>query len=540
MVSPIDAAAARSWLDAIPGGHFGAEADRQWKRFASVGLPVVTMYGSYDTGKSALLRRLIVDSGSVVPEWLTISARHETFEVNEVEAAGCLLRDTPGFVTGATDARADMNTLLANAAVDLTDVAVVAVTPQLATAEFPSLQALVRRGWAPGSLWFVISRFDEAGVDPESDPDGYRELAERKTHELRRALGLDASVPVFVVSQDFAQMAGSERNPDPTLWDESREWDGIRALSEALDAVGSGDISSLRDAAAQRFWRQEVATAIDALQAEVAKYLDHQHFSDEGRRLRESWLVQLDAFDQSAEADLRGRIAETVGQAVDDERDAASFQRALKSTVDVWYGLQERVVEKLLRSVDGTIALERQRPSWRKLEELAESIRGETTQKPSQKERPEVIAPSVKRLSEASLTALREYEKFSVLKKPSGSSAVSALGASRKVAVASAVMPVVTELASIAERFYRDRANAEDADRQRRSLAAELDRAGEHTASIALQEFEPIVSAARQAIMEATAERIALREGLERLVAELRALVASGEELLGIATTDKK
>ena len=68
-----------SWLDAIPGGHFGAEADRQWKRFASVGLPVVTMYGSYDTGKSALLRRLIVDSGSVVPEWLTISARHETF-----------------------------------------------------------------------------------------------------------------------------------------------------------------------------------------------------------------------------------------------------------------------------------------------------------------------------------------------------------------------------------------------------------------------------------------------------------------------------
>lgn len=165
---------------------------------------------------------------------------------------------------------------------------------------------------------------------------------------------------------------------------------------------------------------------------------------------------------------------------------------------------------------------------------------GETTQKPSQTERPEVITPSVKRVSEASLTALREYEKFAALKKPSGSPAVSALGASRKVAVATAVMPVVTELASIAERFYRDRANAQDADRQRRSLAAELDRVGEHTASIALQEFTPIADAARQAIIEATAERIALREGLERLVAELRALVASGEDLLGIATADKK
>ena len=123
-----------------------------------------------------------------MPDWLTISARHETFEVNEVHAAGCLLRDTPGFVTGAADARADMNTHLANAAVDLTDVAIVTVTPQLATAEFPALQALVRRGLDPGSLWFVISRFDEAGVDPESDREGYRELAQRKTDELRRAL----------------------------------------------------------------------------------------------------------------------------------------------------------------------------------------------------------------------------------------------------------------------------------------------------------------------------------------------------------------
>ena len=42
-----------------------------------------------------------------------------------------------------------------------------------------------------------------------------------------------------------------------------------------------------------------------------------------------------------------------------------------------------------------------------------------------------------------------------MLKKPSGSSAVSALGASRKVAVASAVMPVVTELASMLNASYR-------------------------------------------------------------------------------------
>ena len=237
-MNPIDITEAKSWLDAIPGGQLGLEADEQWQRFASISEPVVTVYGAYDTGKSSLLRRLIVDSGVEVPDWLTISARHETFEVNEVRAAGCLLRDTPGFVTGAADARADMNTQLANTAVDLTDVAIVTVTPQLATAEFPALQALVRRDWAPGSLWFVISRFDEAGVDPESDLDGYRDRAQRKTDELRRALELDEAVPVFVVSQDFAQMAGSERNPDPQLWDDFRGWDGIAELREALESLG--------------------------------------------------------------------------------------------------------------------------------------------------------------------------------------------------------------------------------------------------------------------------------------------------------------
>lgn len=298
-MSSIDLIEAKSWLDTIPGGQLGIEADEQWQQFASISEPVVTVYGAYDTGKSSLLRRLIVDSGGEVPEWLTISARHETFEVNEVRAAGCLLRDTPGFVTGAADARADMNTQLANTAVDLTDVAIVTVTPQLATAEFPALQALVGRDWAPGSLWFVISRFDEAGVDPESDEDGYRERAQRKTEELRRALALDDAVQVFVVSQDFAQMVGSERNPDPQLWDDFRGWDGIGELREALEGLGSCGGASLRASAAQRFWRKSVANSLDGLHVEVAKYLDHENFSDEGLRLRQSWLAQLAAVQSS-------------------------------------------------------------------------------------------------------------------------------------------------------------------------------------------------------------------------------------------------
>jgi hypothetical protein len=534
-VNPINLTEAKSWLDAIPGGQLGLEADEQWQQFASISDPVVTVYGAYDTGKSSLLRRLIVDFGVEVPDWLTISARHETFEVNEVRAAGCLLRDTPGFVTGAEDARADMNTQRANTAVELTDVAIVTVTPQLATAEFPALQALVRRDWAPRSLWFVISRFDEAGVDPESDEDGYRERAHRKTDELRLALELDDAVPVFVVSQDFAQMAGSERNPDPQMWDEFRSWDGIAELREALANLGSRGSSSLRAFAAQRFWRKSVANSLAGLQAEVGKYLDHETFSDEGLRLRQSWVAQLDALQNSAGADLRGKISETIGQAVDDQRDADAIRKSLKEIIDFWYGLQERNVEKLLRNVDDTIALERQRPSWKKLEELAESIRIEAARPPSAGETTEVISPAVKRVSNAALKALTDYEKLSTLKKPVKANTSSAMKMSKRVAVATAVVPLVVEMSSIAEQFLRSRASAAERDRQRRALETELDRIGDLAATMALMEFEPLIDAARQAILDATAERVDLRDGLNKLVAELQALITSGAGLLGIS-----
>jgi len=533
-MSPIDLTEAMSWLDAIPGGQLGLEADEQWQQFASLSDPVVTVYGAYDTGKSSLLRRLIVDSGVEVPDWLTISARHETFEVSEVRAAGCLLRDTPGFMTGAEDVRADMNTQLANTAVELTDVAIVTVTPQLATAEFPALQALVRRDWLPGSLWFVISRFDEAGVDPEFDEDGYRDLARRKTDELRRALELDDTVPVFVVSQDFAQMAGSERNPDPQLWNEFRGWDGIAELRDALTNLGSHDGSSLRASAAQRFWQKSVANSLDGLQAEVGKYLDHENFSDEGVLLRQSWVAQLDALQSSADADLRGKISEAIGQAVDDQRDADAIQKSLNATIDFWYGLQERNVEKLLRNVDDTVALEQQRPSWKKLEELADSIRIEAGRSTFVKETTEVISPAVKRVSDALLKALTDYEKLSTLKKPVKTTASSAMKMSKRVATATAVVPLIVEISSMAEQLFMSQTSAAERDRRRRALDAELDRIGERATAMALTELEPLVEAARQAILDVTAERVDLREGLNKLVAELQGLVRSGEALLGM------
>lgn len=262
-MSNFDIQAAKKWLDEIPGGSLTDVFDVQWKQFASEPRPVATVFGSYDTGKSSLIRRLLVDTGVEVPEWLTISARHETFEVRGVVLAGCVIRDTPGLAVGAKDVRGgETNTKLAQEAIGLTDIAIVTVTPQLATGERELIRDLIDSGWSTDALWFVISRFDEAGHDPDSDLDGYKNLAQRKIAELRESLGLDPNTPVFVVAQDPFQYAGAERDVDRDIWDDTRDWDGMAELSAALDRVGGSDLGLLRAATEQRFWSQVVATVV--------------------------------------------------------------------------------------------------------------------------------------------------------------------------------------------------------------------------------------------------------------------------------------
>src|SRR5437899_2898593 len=84
-------------LQELPG--VAEEVVRDVRAYAQRTLPVVTLVGAYDSGKSSLIKRILADDGRDVPAWLTISARRETFDVNECEALGCTLRDTPGFST---------------------------------------------------------------------------------------------------------------------------------------------------------------------------------------------------------------------------------------------------------------------------------------------------------------------------------------------------------------------------------------------------------------------------------------------------------
>lgn len=533
MSKQIDVEASKAWLDGLPGGEVGRRLAQRWQQFVAIEEPVVTIYGSYDTGKSSLLRRLLIELGEVVPSWLTISARHETFEINEIRAAGCLLRDTPGFVSEGTDARAEMNTALASEAIALTDVAVVALPPQLATAEYPILRELVQQDWVRNSLWCVISRFDEAGVDPDDDPDGYRALAEHKTLELRRALNLGNDVPVYVVSQDFAQMAGSERNPNPSVWNESRDWDGVSELVAAITGLGSSSGSDIRQGAAQRFWGNSVRLALEQLRRDFQSHLDNAAVSDESDQRRTSWLAQVDTLTRASEADLRGRISAAVGDAVDSPDPAQSFAQALKTSVGAWHAACERDINRLLRSVGETIATDRTRPEWERFEDMAASLRREPSNSDSSPNDALIYAPVIRQVGDAVLNALRDYENTRGLKLASKTlgSAGAAPGANR-ISAAAAGVAVISELAVIAEQLVNRQRAAVAAIRQRARLQSELFAAGEQATSLALDALDDLADDARQRIIEATADQADLRDGLHHLVGKLRSHIDSGERLL--------
>src|SRR4051794_32172357 len=103
-------AGARAWLEEVLGADGAVPQASAWDQFAASDRPVVTLFGAYDPGKGAPVRRLLVDAGREVPEWVPISARHETFEVGAIDFRGVSLRDTPGLAPGADDARAVANT----------------------------------------------------------------------------------------------------------------------------------------------------------------------------------------------------------------------------------------------------------------------------------------------------------------------------------------------------------------------------------------------------------------------------------------------
>ncbi|GAA2374246.1 hypothetical protein Cme02nite_03300 [Catellatospora methionotrophica] len=337
----------RGAIEAATGAQSAAEAEGAWRRVADADTLRVTLVGPWSAGKSSLIKRLLVEDGSPVPPWLSVSASRETYEIREARSAGVTYVDTPGL--GSDEQRHD---LLALSTVAATDLLVVTVTPQLLGTDVDRLAALADGTaitpygggfFPPGALVVVISKADMAGVDPIDDLGGFRAMVDRKRSSvvtaLRRHVRGDLPPVIAVVADLGGQHA---RNPQPNVsaFAEGREWDGVQALRAALAGADAG---RLRAAAQVRHWARAAAIAREQATSALAES------QDELRRMqadRSRVLVldeELAAIDASAASrlrdDIRDEMHSVIMQGAVDETEQLAEQMAerLNSCVAAWH-----------------------------------------------------------------------------------------------------------------------------------------------------------------------------------------------------------
>ncbi|MFC8682335.1 GTPase domain-containing protein [Microbacterium ureisolvens] len=525
-----------AWIGQVSGEDAVRDLESSWDDYSNHHEPVATLFGAFDTGKSSILRRLLVDSGAPVPTWLTVSARHETYADNIAEVDGCLIRDTPGLSPEGVDARSVKNSHVARSALGLTDVLMVTVNPQLSTGERPELLDVLAMGWPSDAVWFLISRADEGGIDPSLDPAGFGEWSDQKRGELRESLELAEDARIFVIVPDYAGLGAFEPDPDPTVWDESRSWDGIAALHTALADLSSEDISEHRSAARSRLWTQAVAIRLPELQAALEELTISRDSADASVQRRNIFLKQIDSLDDAADAALSGAIEDAIRRAANSPQiDADSIKMAVEPVLEEWWQKQHIGLSRIRR--DALQAFEQQRESrgWSTLESVYRSF--VEPDKPTMS-KPLNFIPRLTKVAQTAQAGLEGADQIlrSRLAQKSPEKAKDILESVGKLGVAAqiagAALPAVTQLASFIQdevEAHQDGARQREEREQARRAVADVAR---DAARNAMNTLRPEIAAlkeeiAAQAVSEAEVQRLRDEVRLKGdLLARGRSLIA--------------
>ncbi len=226
----------RKWLkDAIERcaeDPVALEALAELEEIAADGRPRIHLVGDYNAGKSSFIKRLLLEVGSPVPPDLEIRANPTTNRPHEYDWDGVRLIDSPGFQSGeATHTEYALRTFPDASAV------IYLFQPNLVLGDNGHLLTVLRGDRELGLVpkqertFFVVNRSDELGVDPETNPDAFKQLADRKKTELSLALGSRGIMvdpgAVFCMASDPFGFVGNRSDVDANAFDPYRAWDGF-------------------------------------------------------------------------------------------------------------------------------------------------------------------------------------------------------------------------------------------------------------------------------------------------------------------------
>lgn len=286
-----------------------AQADAAWNDFAARPQLVVTVYGPYNAGKTTLIRRLLIEDGTPIPDALHVSAAPETAEVRSVDSGALRYVDTPGMRAGTAGLGADADRSLL-----VTDAVLMVAPVQLLTDgrdEFLSVVTGSRFNphrplpLPDGAIRFVIGKADE-GADPDYEED-YRQWRDAKTADLVSQLSdrIEAGQVHAVIAGPSGLRVTAERVEQ---LHELGDLDGIAPLREALRSLVPRR-EGLREAARVRFWAATGSRVLDQALAWTEELRGREATVQAEVTRFDQFLGLLESLRKSAESQLRQRMS---------------------------------------------------------------------------------------------------------------------------------------------------------------------------------------------------------------------------------------
>ena len=297
-----DDAVVRQLLDAMELSGQRPEAVDQALRMLDASPTRVALIGPYSAGKSALLKRLLVDAGTPVPDWVVVGAPPTTGAAEEVDVGALRMVDTPGL-----DAGVPGHEELARAAASQCDAVVLVIQPYTPEETLRRLVELVggtdmlHRGvLLPQDVVVAITRLDDVvGTDPERLAEGAAVHAATARKLLARIHPSLAATPVVGVVADVGGDTEGEQQPARGRYDALRAVDGIDELVRFVGAFGEG-----HEVRRSRTRRRLLSAAARDAAASLSRAIAAAHLDVQAARRRRDQLgvsaQRLSELDQAA------------------------------------------------------------------------------------------------------------------------------------------------------------------------------------------------------------------------------------------------
>jgi hypothetical protein len=217
----------------------------------------------------------------------------------------------------------------------------------------------------------AIAQSDTIGTDPQSDPDGFRQLCGHRRDELLKTLPKDLARTlvgaVHVIAADPYGEVGGAPQPDPGHYDPYRAWDGIAGLRTKLSSL-TGRLPELRAAARRRFWERAAASARAEGERELAQVAALLQEAGQRRQQQAVLEHELTTIDTAAVGELRKAIGEElhavmrVAGGMDAESVRSATTERLQQRLRAWQLEYGAKLEALAAEADLVLALQSVNP----------------------------------------------------------------------------------------------------------------------------------------------------------------------------------